>query len=119
MWSSVLTKKSIRKQNTQISENEKKKFSQKIGIFSHMFSRNETFCQVLPGEQIIHKKKAFQRNLIIVVILLTVISIQPLNSKDNKRILFTVIGLPVKRVPQIRTNNKNTKVELTSFDAVQ
>jgi hypothetical protein len=45
----------IRKQDTQISEYEKKKFSQKIGIFSYMFSRNEAFCQVLPGEQIIHQ----------------------------------------------------------------
>jgi hypothetical protein len=56
-----------------------------------------------PNKQFV-REQPLQRNLSIVVavILLNLISNEPLNSKENKRILYSVVGLPVKRFSQIQ-----------------
>jgi hypothetical protein len=80
-----------------------------------MCSGSEALCQVLPGEQRFRPQQPSERNhifvVVIIVMLLALISIESLNNKDNKRIIFTAVGLLEKGVPQtqlIRTQIQNS-----------
>jgi hypothetical protein len=94
---------SVHKQDTQISDQKWKKFSQKFGIFYYMFSRNEAFCQILPGEQTIIGKQYLQRNVTLWYQCYSVASYQYATPQQQGlcKNPLSVAALSVRGVPQI------------------